>query len=228
MPDHLSLDQVHHHLRDVGRVVGHPLQEAGDEDHPDGAGDRPGVLHHEGQQLPEDLLLEGVHLGVLPAHLPGQRGVVGHEGVQALLDHALRPLGHAGEVDVGLELGLAVQIDHPLGDVDRLVSDPLQVGDDLHRGGDEAQVAGRGLVQREQAHALLVDLDVVGVDLPVPLDDLLGEGVVALQQRLHDPADLVLDEPAHGEQGLLERLQLLVEVSRHGRVSLAYPKRPVM
>ena len=44
----------------------------------------------------------------------------------------------------------------------------------------------------------------------------------------HDPADLVLDLPAHGEQGLLERVQLLVEVPLHGGPPLAYPNRPVM
>ena len=49
----------------------------------------------------------------------------------------------------------------------------------------------------------------------------LRERVVPVDQRLHHVADLVLDQPAHGEQGLLERFELLVEMTRHGRSSLA-------
>jgi hypothetical protein len=42
-------------------------------------------------------------------------------------------------------------------------------------------------------------------------------------------AHLVLDQPAHGQQDLLERLELLVEMTRHSRSSLgSYPNRPVM
>ncbi len=186
-----------------------------------------GVLHHEGQQLAEDLLLEGVHLGVFPAHPPGQLGVAGHEGVQALLHHPLGPIGHARQVDVGLELRLLVQLQRALGDVDGLVADALEIGDDLHGGGDEAQIAGGRLVQRQELHALLVDLDVVGVHLRVAVDDLLGQHRVALQQRGHDPADLVLDQAAHGQQGLLERVQLFVKVALHDGPPL-YPNRPVM
>ena len=143
-------------------------------------------------------------------------GVPGDEGVQALLDHALRALGHPGEVHVGLELRLLVELDGALADVHRLVADALEVGDDLHGRRDEAEIAGRRLLEGEQLHALLVHLHVVGVHLLVALDDLAGHRVVPLEQRGHHPADLVLDQPAHGEQGLLERLELLVEVAWHG------------
>src|SRR3989442_1431462 len=81
--------------------------------------------------------------------------------------------------------------------------------------------------KREQLDALLVHLDVVGVDLPVGVDDLLGQLAVPLDERGHDPADLVLDEAAHGEQRLLESVELFVEVPLHGALRL-YPNRPVM
>ena len=90
------------------------------------------VLHHEGQQLAEDLLLQRVDLVVLAAHPARQLGVAADERVEALLHHALRQLGHARQVDVGLELGLPVQLDRALGDVDGLVADALEVGGDLH------------------------------------------------------------------------------------------------
>ena len=180
-------------------MVGHTLQEARDQDEADGAGDRPRIGHHEREQLAEDLLLERVHGGILAADLAGQRGVAGHEGIQALLDHALGPIGHDGQVDVGLELRLVVELERALGDVHLLVADALEVGDDLHGGRDEAHVAGRRLVEGQQLHALLVDLDVVGVHPGVAVDDLLGQDAIALQQRPHHAADLVLDQPAHGQ-----------------------------
>src|SRR5512142_1772856 len=44
------------------------------------------------------------------------------------------------------------------------VADALQLGDDLERGGDEAQVRGRGLAQGEHADAQLVDGELELVD----------------------------------------------------------------
>ena len=67
-------------------------------------------------------------------------------------------------------------------------------------------------MEREQLDALLVDLHVPGVHLPVALDDLLRQLAVAVDERAHDAPDLVLDQPAHREQGLLERVELLVEM----------------
>ena len=103
------------------------------------------------KQLPEDLLLEGVDLVVLRAHPARELGVPRHEGVQALLHHALGALRHPREVDERLELGLTVQLEDALGDVHRLIADALEVGDDLHGGGDEAEIARRGLVEGEEA-----------------------------------------------------------------------------
>src|SRR5438132_14308257 len=148
--DHFALDHVDHHLRDVGRVVGHALEEARDQDQPDRPRNGLRVRHHVGQQLAEDLLLQRVHLGVLGADLARQLGVPTDEGVQALLDHALGPLGHPRQVDVRLELRFLVQLERALGDVYRLVADPLEVGHDFHDRSNEAEVPRRRLVEGEQ------------------------------------------------------------------------------
>ena len=47
-----------------------------------------------------------------------------------------------------------------LGDVDREVADPLEVGVDLDRRDDRPQVGGHRLIQRQQREAAAVDLDV--------------------------------------------------------------------
>ena len=49
-------------------------------------------------------------------------------------------------------------------------------------------------------------------------DDLLGERVVALDQRLHGAADLLLGVPAHGQELVAQRAQLALELP--ARVSL--------
>src|SRR5436190_19254474 len=67
-------------------------------------------------------------------------------------------------------------------------------------------------------------MPVIGIDLLVALDHFLGEGVVPLDERAHDPADLVLDQSPHGEQGLLEGFELVVEMSLHGGRSLFSPR----
>src|SRR5881392_3720596 len=60
-------------------------------------------------------------------------------------------------------------------------------------------------------------ISTLGVHLPIAVDDLLGQVAVALDERAHDPADLVLDQPPHGQNGLLEGVELFVEVARHDR-----------
>ena len=86
----------------------------------------------------------------------------------------------------------------------------------MHETVPGARVAGRGLVERQQVDARLVHLDVIRVDLLVAGNHLLRQAVIPVHKRPHHPADLVLDEPAHGEQGLLEGLELLVEMPWHG------------
>src|SRR5262252_9914342 len=129
VPHHLGLDHVDDHLGDVGRVIGYALEETGDQDQPDRSGDGPRVLHHVRQEFAEDLIPKGVHPAVLAARLARQHGVTGYECVEALLENLLRSLRHPREVDVRLELRLAVELDRALGDVPRLIAAPFKVSD---------------------------------------------------------------------------------------------------
>ena len=47
VPHHLAVDHEDDHLGDVGRVVGHPLEEARNEDQPDGSALVKGTLFQE-------------------------------------------------------------------------------------------------------------------------------------------------------------------------------------
>ena len=76
-------------------------------------------------------------------------------------------LGQRGQVVEAAERRGLVQVERPLGDVHRQVAHALEVGDDLERGGDEAQVGRRRLAQRQDAPAGVVDLHLEPVDLAV-------------------------------------------------------------
>ena len=57
----------------------------------------------------------------------------------------------------------------------------------------ESEVACCRLMQSQEVDARLVNLYIVGIDLLITLDDFLGQGIVALQESMHDAADLVFD-----------------------------------
>lgn len=48
-------------------------------------------------------------------------------------------------------------------------------------------------MQSQEVDARLVNLYIVSIDLLITLDDFLGQGIVALQESMHDAADLVVD-----------------------------------
>jgi hypothetical protein len=64
----------------------------------------------------------------------------------------------------------------------------LQVGGDLERCRDQAEIARRRLMQRQQLDAQLVDLDVDAVDRVVAVDGEPGERIVALAEGAYGPA----------------------------------------
>ena len=164
LPDVLATDHVDHHLGDVGGVVGDPLQVPGDQDERGGrAGSCAGSAIMKVSSSRKIWSLSA-STSSSAAHTARASSVSrAHEGVQALLAPCAAPArpSAAGRCS-GLSWGSWFSSMRALGDVHRLVADALEVGDDLHGGGDEAQVARRRLVQREQLHALLVHLDVVG------------------------------------------------------------------
>jgi hypothetical protein len=106
------------------------------------------------------------------------------------------------------------------------VADAFEVGRDLERRGDQAEIARRWLVEGEELQAEIVDLDVEPVDRVVAVDDRPRQRRVALGQRPDRLCDLVLDEAAHLEDRRAELRELLlvaaIGVLRH------QPNRPVM
>src|SRR3990172_6629987 len=219
VPHVLPLHHEDHVLADVGGMVGDPLEVAGDEDQVHRPGDGGRVGHHEGQELPEHLVLELVH-GVVPKDRPVRQFVVAvDEGVQGVLQHLLCDLRHPRDVDQRFERRDGEKRLRPLRDVDRLVADPLHVRVDLHRGGDEAEIDGRRLAQRDELDARLVDLDVELVHLGFHGTDLGEEVDVALNERLDDPPGHLFHQPSHAEDQFAKPRQLF-------RIMFLHPRSP--
>ncbi len=125
------------------------------------------------------------------------------------------------------------QLHGPLGDVFGEVGHPLQVGVDLERRRDAAQVDRHRLVQRQHLEALLFDLVLLLVDLGVARDHFQGEPDLAALQGPDGLVNRFLDGGGHRQDVALQVVKVPLQVFRHalGPPPLAvsrYPNRPVM
>ena len=104
-----------------------------------------------------------------------QIGVLAHEGVEALAQHLAHRVRHPRQIDLQRRSASRRSSMARSQMLTAMSPIALEIGRDLQAGRDQAQIARRGLVQREQAQALLVDVDVVAVDLVIALDRRFGE-----------------------------------------------------
>ena len=85
---------------------------------------------------------------------------------------------------------------------------------DLHRGDDQPQIDGHGLMQRQGLHAILFHLDLALVDVQVALFDLVGKGLVAVQNRPQRHLHLVFHQCAQREDVFLQSLDFSLQMGR--------------
>src|SRR5512143_2111341 len=213
--DDLSLHHVNDHLGNVGSVVTDALKVFCYISEADRPGDVFGVLQHIEEKLVEYLLVQVVHEVVGLAYAQGEVSVLCHKGIQAVLEHLLGRLGHARDVDVRLEGRLIKQLDPSFAYVYSEVAHALEVGDDLDRGRDEAEIAARGLPDGDEPDALLLDLHVEIVSDGITVDNLDSEVPVTLDQGPDGFLDGILNEPAHLEYPLLELFEVLFFLPGH-------------
>ena len=161
--------------------------------------------------------VEGVDADVAAEHGLRAVGVARDEGVEGLAQHRLRGGAHLRELRVRRHRRGEGDLRHALAEVDRLVADALEVGDELQRRRDEAEVVGDGLAEREHVDGELVDLHLVAVDARVEGFDLWDAPEVAVEKRRHREVDRPLAARAHREQVAAELPELVFEVA--GEVS---------
>lgn len=118
--------------------------------------------------------------------------VARHERVDRPRDHADGRPRHLRDVLERAGAAVVDQAERDLGDVLRLVADPLHVGDHLERGGDHPQVGRDRLLLEQQPQAAALDLLFLLVHPRALPDRLPGERGVLFEQR----AGGVVDRPA--------------------------------
>jgi hypothetical protein len=107
------------------------------------------------------------------------------------------------------------------GHVGGVVGDALEVVVELEQGDQQAHVVRHGVVQRDQAHDLGLDVHLGAVHHVVALDDAPGQLRVARAQRL---AGVLEGLEAGGRVGR----ELAAQAGQLGVEGLAHPKRPEM
>src|SRR5262245_8471273 len=98
-------------------MVSNTFQIPCDEDQPECAADRGGILEHVGQQLAEHLLANGINVSIVFDDALCQIRVGVDEGIEALLEYALRRSGSHRYVDDWLQLRLIHNFERPACDV---------------------------------------------------------------------------------------------------------------
>ena len=171
--------------------------------------------------------MQRVDAVVAPADRPTGLRIAAHERVERVGEH--RP-GLTRHLE---QLGLRNDrpgLNHPLGrlrDVHRVIAHPLQVVGDLHRGGEETQVAGHRLLGRQQPDHSLLDVELDLIDRRVARDDRLL--AVPRQYRVDGRGERRLGIARHVEERDLELGELVVEMPVTCRLRVHdYPNLPVM
>ena len=223
--DGLALHQEDDVLPDVGGQVGHPLEIPAHQEELHARPDHVGVFHHVGEEDAEHRAVQRVHLVVPETDLAAGRRVPPNESLEGVGKHVPGEPGHLDDLGLRRDRPALREPLRALGDVDRVVADPLEIVGDLERGGEHPEVPRHRLLQGEEVDALLLDLDLHAVDHPVAHDDPVGLVGIPLEQRLHREAEGGLRLARHGEQPDLHVAQLVVKVAVNVE---AHPNLPVM
>ena len=89
------------------------------------------------------------------------------------------------------------------------VANPLEVGDDLERGGNKPAIARDRLLEREQTDILLLESEIQLVALVVALDDLDSEAPVSVCHRPLALSGPLSDYLAHAQHVAVEGFESL-------------------
>ena len=102
------------------------------------------------------------------------------------------------------------------GNVDGQVPHPLQIGVDLDRRHDRAEIDRHRLVQREHPEAASVDFDMQLVDGVVARQHHVDQGRVPVDERLDRRAHAILGKAAHLEKPRFELFELFLKMRNRG------------
>jgi hypothetical protein len=210
MTNILSLDQKNDHFGDVRSVVSDSFEVSRHEYQSQSPRHGAGVFQHVGQQFTQHLLANVVDVPVAFDNAFRQFRVEIYEGIKAIFQD---PLGGAcgdGYIDDGLQLRLVDDFLTAPRDIDAVVTDPLDITDNLHGCGDEAEIGCDRLLPRKDFQAQFVDFELQAIDLVVPVDNPLRKGWTSLHEGARAVGDRDLDFVADQKQLVLQGAELLV------------------
>src|SRR5581483_6245426 len=128
---------------------------------------RPRVVLHLGLQRLDPAAVHQVDLVVALGHGSGELRVPLTVGAHHVLEHLVGEVGDPAHLDARRAYRDVGQLDRVLRDVDGVVSDSLEVGDDLEHPGDVPQLAGDRLLFPNQLDARTLHAPPGVVDLVV-------------------------------------------------------------
>ncbi len=203
------VERLHAH---VAGLVGHPLEAPPDVDE---------RLQHLGldqlllerlEEVAVELAEERVHGGLHQDDALRQRGVLPHEGVDRVVEHRDREVGHLHDpVTDGRGRGKAAQPQELAGDALRVVAHALELEVDLDRAVGEAEGHPDGLLPDQELEAEPVDLLLLLVDVLVAQDDRVGLLAVAAGEGLDAVPERPLREGGHLQHLLADALDVALE-----------------
>src|SRR5437667_9030708 len=101
---------------------------------------------------------------------------------KALLQNALCSRRRNRNVDNRFQFGLMHDFKRTARHVDAVVSDTLDIGNNLHRGCDETKIGRNRLLARQDLEADVVDLEFESIDFVIFVNDTLGKRWPALHK----------------------------------------------
>ena len=199
VPDDAAGVNVDDVFGDVSAVVGDALEVLGDHDVAKLGVGLLAVGFHEADHVLDDLVIESVHDVVALDDVAGEVLVAQIERLDGVAEGGHDGVGHELQVAGGLVIGQLGKGQDALGDVDGAIGDAFEVGVDFDDGGDDAQIAGGGLLKGQEVDRALLDADFLVVDALIEGDGFLSELGIG------------------GEDGIASLLDNLKDQSRHAR-----------
>src|SRR5579862_7666607 len=181
------------------------------------------MLVHGLHQNDEGLVFHAVYYVVHFEDGLGKFSFAFDERLERAAHHGGNRGSHARDIHGKVGFRQIHHVHYTLGDVDRLIAHPLQIGIDLGDRENEAQIDRHGLLHSEQIERHLVDFALGEIDLSLALEHHPAARKIALDVGLAGAVDSLLSQSAHTEQTCPKFVQSLQKTgARH------YPNLPVM
>jgi hypothetical protein len=204
-------DQIDHRFGDVGSVVTDPLEVLRAEEEMGAERDVTRILHHMGQEVAEDGVLQLVKVDVALPHFAGAHFVALRIRVEHVLQEFGRHVVHMLEADDrARNPRLRANLHRAFGDILGKIADPFEVASDADGADQFSQVDRYRLAAHDGHHRHVFDLALKRVEARIGRDDLVSEHGDGVGQRVHGVDHHLLRDATHFGDPAAQRVEFLV------------------